>query len=184
MDKIKPLYAELIGYLAEAPDPKDNYGSIYDSAFWSQYNNTVNSLTKISGKDYSTFCIQPKDSGFGSPCIMTTTYRQKLSGLIHRLHSEYFKNEPHPTDRNKPGVVVTQTQQQTQVVFNQVLLDIQDKINEQISNYKDGSKEKGFLQKLKGTLSGATNIVQLFNLIFTLAKEYGFSIDQLSNFFK
>ena len=81
-------------------------------------------------------------------------------------------------------MVISQTQQQNQSMFIQVLLDVQSKIDEKLHNLEDGSKEKGFFRKLKSTLSSTTNIIGLIVQILALAKEYGISTESLWELFR
>ncbi len=62
-------------------------------------------------------------------------------------------------------------------------LDIQSKIDHALQNVEAGSKEHGFLEKFKSTLSTAKNVNELFKLGFQLAKEYGIGIETLQNLF-
>jgi len=179
-DEVKCLYAEFVGYLSQLPSPSTTNDIVTDEASWAQYNDAVARLPQVTGKDYKTFSITP---GRGRDWVELVTYRQKLGGLISRLHAEYFPELPEPFS-GQPSVVITQSQQQSQSVFIQMLLDVQSKIDEKLPTLKEESKEKGFLQKLKGTLSSAPNIISLIVQILTLAKECGISIDKLSELFK
>jgi hypothetical protein len=177
---VRPIYSELQGYLSQAPKANKSEDTISDKALWLQYNDTVNILSKITEEDYSRFRIEPIQGQYAN-FIRINTYRQKLGGLISRLHGEYFSAEP-PPFIGMPSTVITQTQQQVQS-FSVILLDMQDKINEQIQNYDKGSEERKFLDKLKDSLRGITNVTQLFNQLFMLAKQFGLSIEQLERLF-
>jgi len=177
--KLKPLYSELQGYLSQAPALSDERNSyIYDESVWNQYNECINLLNQTSGKDYTRFCITPKSSHGGSTFVLLTVYRQKLGGLITRLHAEYFVDELAPFS-GSPSTIISQNQQQTQSFHVQMLLDIQSKIDEKIPNCVEGSKEKSFLQKFKKSLGSVSNAVQLLNLFIKLAKEFGLNIDNI-----
>jgi hypothetical protein len=108
------------------------------------------------------------------------TYRQKLGGLISHLHGKYFADERAPFSGG-PSTIITQSQQQSQ--FIQMVLDMQSKIDEQMPHFSEGSKEKGFLQKLKSSLSSISDVTQLLNQLFKLAKEFGLNIDSVSKIF-
>ncbi len=111
--------------------------------------------------------------------INIVAYKQKLGGLISGLHGEYFADEPNPLD-GVPSTVITQTQQQNQSIM---LLEIQSIIYEKLPNYPDGSKEKGFLGKLKSSLSSISNITQFLKQLFKLAKDSGLNADDLHKIF-
>ncbi len=187
-EKIRPLYAELQGYLRQAPPVKiPHIDIIGDEAVWTQYNKAVDSLSKVSGEDYSRFLLEPILYNVGSPAIRLVTYRQKLGGLISRLHAEYFADELGPfgsaSVSGVPHTVLSINQQQNQSVHLQMLLEIQSKIDENISEYPEGSKEKDFLQRFKSSLSSISNVTQLFSLFLKMAKEFGLSINDIAKFF-
>jgi hypothetical protein len=178
-NEIRPLYSEFQGYLSQAPEPKDAYASLYDESMWDQYNNSIDLLNKTSGEDFSRFGITPQRGQTGD-FIRIVTYRQKLGGLISHLHGKYFSDEVPPFS-GMPTTVIQQSQQQNQSV--QILLEVQSKIDEKINQFKEGSKERTFLQKLKGSLSSISNISQLFNTLFSLAEQNGITVGTLSSIF-
>ena len=181
--ELKAKYSELRGYLAQAPEIKGGVTKFFVESVWIQYNAAVNSLNEISGKDYSDFCIEPTCSATSSRlCMDITAYKSKLSGLISKLREEYFPDEPNPLD-GVPSTVMTQNQQQSQSVHIQMIRDIQSKIDEKIDKYEDGTKGKGFLQKLKNSLSTILNVNQLIQTILKLAKDSGLNYDEASKIF-
>lgn len=82
-----------------------------------------------------------------------------------------------------PSTVITTTQMQSQSVDIQMLLTIQSKIDEQLPKFEEGSKEKNFLQKLKGSLSGVKDATQLLSQLVIVAKDLGISVADLYNIF-
>jgi len=182
INKIKSLYAEFIGYLSQTPLSKES-PSIYSKQIWEQYNKSIKRLSEISEIDYNDFLIKAESShNTEMSYIETDVYRSKLGGLISKLHAEYFDNMPEPFS-GKPSIVINQTQQQNQQILFQVILDVQSKIDEKLPSLQEGSKEKTFFQKLKGSLSATTGIIDLLSKIFILAKECGVSTDQLMQLF-
>ncbi len=181
--ELKAIYSELRGYLAQAPDIKYEY-PIHEESVWEQYNAAVNLLNEISGKDYSHFSIKPEQSPSSTrPSIGIIAYRNKLGGLISKLHGEYFADEPNPLD-GVPSTIMTQSQEQNQSVHIQMLLDIRSKIDEKIPNYPEGSKERNYLQKLKSLLSSMKSGSQILQTILKMAKDFKLNIDDISTFFK
>jgi len=175
--EIKAIYSELRGYLAETPTIKDD-DDIFEESVWLQYNSTVRLLNEVSGKDYSRFLIEARRSEASSRLrIDIVAYRSKLGGLISRLYGEYFEEEPNPLD-GTPSTVIAQSQQQGQSIHIQMILDVQSKIDEKIPNYPEGSNEESFLQKLKGSLSSISNVNQLLQTVFKLAKDSGLDINE------
>lgn len=110
------------------------------------------------------------------------SYRIKLSGLISRLHGKYFSDE-HPPFSSMPSMVITQHQVQNQAAYIQILLDIQSKIDDKLREYKEDSKEKTFLEKVKSSLSGVGNIIELLCLILKIGNEIGLTIGQILKIF-
>ncbi len=178
-EKIRPYYSELQGYLSQTP-PANLTDSIWEESVWTQYNETIKTLSKVSEEDLGRFSVKSKLYDHREPFVKVIEYRHKLGGLIAYLHGKYFSGEPAPFS-GMPTTVITQSQQQNQSV--QILLEIQSKIDEKINQFKDGSNEKTFLQKLKGTLASISSISQLFNTIFTLANQNGISLEMLSSIF-
>jgi hypothetical protein len=183
-EEMKLLYRELQGYLAQAPELGDPLGAVsLEESVWNHYNEAVNLLNAISGKDYSRFLIRPEtDINKQFRSARLSTYRQRLGGLISRLRAEYFADEPNPLEV-APQTMISQTQQLTQSVHIQMLLDIQSKIDSKISSYKEGSREKGFLQKLKGSLSSLRDVTQLLTQIVMIANEFGLNVNDILNLF-
>ena len=181
-EKIRPLYLELQGYLSQAPEIKHTADSVSDKSIWEQYNRTITLVSQATGEDYSRFAIQPKVSHSGSQFIRCVTYRQNLGGIISHICGKYFPEEPAPFSGG-PSTVITQTQQQTQSVLIQMVLDMQSKIDEEIGNYEDGSKEKSFMGKLKSSLSSITNVTDLIAKLSRIAKECGLNLEDVSNIF-
>jgi len=182
-EEIRPIYSELQGYLSQAPALKDPHEYTLDSSLWDQHNNIVEELDKISGKSYDRFKIQPETTPDGTTLVRISAYRNKLGGLIARLHGEYFSDEPAPFS-GMPGTIISQTQQQTQSFQLQMLLEIQSKIDEKIPKFNENSKERKFLERLKDSLKSVSNISQLVALLLKTGKEIGLTIAQLFNIFK
>ena len=178
-EKIRPLYSELQGYLSQAPTARSPGDYSNDESLWLQYNQSVDLLSAISEQDYSRFRIAPVRDKY-EDFVRINTYRKKLGGLISSLHGEYFADEPSPLS-GSPSTIISQTQQQSQSI--QMLLDIQSKIDENLSKYTDGSPERGFLEKFKSSLGSVSSVTDLFKLCFKLAKDFGISIATLLKIF-
>jgi hypothetical protein len=179
-EKIRPIYSELQGYLSQAPTAKTSDDMTYDIKLWEQYNNTVKILNEITHKNHDRFLIDSRDEdGIRQAYIYVSLYRQKLGGLIAALHAEYFSDEPAPFS-GMPSTVIHQTQQQSQAIDIQMLLDIRGKIEQELPQQKEGSNEKKFLQKLKDLLGNIKSSSQLFSQILSTAKEFGLSPDAIS----
>jgi hypothetical protein len=189
MDKkeIRPFYSELQGYLSQTPEPESRADNIENSNIWENFNEIVNSLELITKDDLKRFKIVPSQSAAYESSyqyISVSLYRHKLGGLISYLHGKYFSFERAPFSGG-PSTVVTQsqTQEQAQSAYIQILLDLQSNIDEKIREHSEDTKEGGFLRKLKGSLSTAKNISEILTLVFNLAKEFGIDTNTLSTLF-
>lgn len=181
-EKIRPVYSELQGYLSQASKEKTTYDVTYDSSIWNQFNAAIGELNNISGNNYDRFMIHPKVGGAGEPFVQISTYRSKLGGLISRLHGEFFSDETAPFS-GMPTTIISQSQQQTQSFQIQMLLEIQSTIDQKMSQFEQGSKEKRFLEKVKTSLASIRNITQLVALLLKVAHEVGLTIEQISKIF-
>lgn len=180
-EKIGPIYSELQGYLSQAPEIRGDIEVSSDLSLIEQYNEALDELNNISDKNYDRFKIKEKE--VFSELFNVTNYRSKLGGLIARLHREYFSEEPAPFS-GMPNTIINQTQQQTQSFQVQMLLEIQSKIDEKISEFKEGTKEKSFLDKIKDSLSSIRNTTELLALILKSGKDFGLTVKQILNILK
>ena len=181
-DKIRPIYAELKGYLTQAPSPSSK-SSFSIKEVWDRYNNTIQELNGASGRDYSRFSVIPTpNQNYRNGLVSILDYRTKLNGLISRLHAEYFSNESEPFS-GSPTTLISQNQSQSQSMHVQILLDMQSIIDKKLGEYEAGSKEYTFLEKVRASLSGVRNITELLNLIFKTGKEIGLAIERVASIF-
>jgi hypothetical protein len=179
-DKVRPIYHELQGYLSQAP--REGY-AIFKRSTWEQINQRIGELKDITKKDYDGYKMKELETTqSGQQCMGSEDYRANLAGLISRLHGEYFSDQP-PPFAGMPSTMITQQQTQDQTTHVQILLDIQSKIDEKLSECPDGSTEKTFLEKVKASLSGVGNVTGLLSLISKTAEEVGLSVEQLSKLF-
>lgn len=182
-EQVHPIYSELQGYLSQAP--AGDKGLIFESSIWEQYNQTIDELNNVTGKNYDRYKVEVRSINWRGTIrlvINSQSYRIKLGGLIFRLHGEYFSDEPPPFS-GMPSTVITQHQIQNQVTYVQILLDVQSKIDEKLQEYKEESKEKNFLEKIKNSLSRTGNIIELINLVLKTGKELDLTIEQLLKMF-
>lgn len=185
-DKIRPIYSELQGYLSQAPEATSGRERIYDdTSLVEQLNSSIQELEQLSQKDYSRYKERVQTTPWNNSSrryFDLLSYRSKLGGLISRLYGEYFSDELAPFS-GMPSTVINQHQSQNQTTHVQILLDFQSKIDEKIKGYTDGSKEKTFLEKIKGALSKVGNITELFTLILRTGKDIGLTLDDIFKIF-
>ncbi len=178
INELNPIYKELQGYLTQTPLPKDPDDFTREKSVWEQYNQTIEILNNTTSEDFSRFKVEPEGSEY--PSLNITGYRQKIGGLISHLHAKYYNEEPEPFS-GSPTTVITQHQQQNQnqTIHIQLLLDIQSKIEKNIDNYDEGTKEKSFLETLKNQLNTVTTATKLFALILQLANKFGLNPEEI-----
>lgn len=177
-EKIRPIYKELQGYLSQTPLPETTYSQFNDSSIADQFNKTIDELNSCSGKNYDKFKISPNYEEPDHKTYSLMEYRQKIGGLISRLHAEYFSKDNEPFG-STPSTIITQNQQQSQSLHIQMLLDFQSLIDEKLPKLNEGSKEKNFLQKMKESLHSVSNAIDLIKLILTTAGTVGLTIAEL-----
>lgn len=178
---IKPIYSELQGYLSQAPTG-DKVAYLRDPSLWQQYNSTIDELNTIAGKDYNKFKITNIQNDGGEPYILNSDYRSKLNGLIMRLYGEYFDKEIAPFG-GSPNTVVNQNQSQSQTTQIALIMDFQSVIDKKLYSFELDEKEKTFLEKIKAALPTVKSMVELINLVVSLAKSLGLSVDQIAKLF-
>ena len=176
-EEIRHLYEELQGYLLQLPS-SNVVDFCFDESMWVLPNNTIDELRNVTGKNYDKFKLKPI-SGI-PPAIYITSYKQNLGGLISRLHSEYFANEPHPFQES-PSILLNQVIQQNQSIVLQLLL--KNEIDSKISQYDIESKESTFLHKLKDSVNSITTFSQFVSMLHKLARELGLSMDDITRIF-
>jgi len=180
--KVRQYYSELQGYLSQAPELTDPTSRTRDNSLWIQLNGIVDTLNEITGKDYSRFEITPRSDEAGRPYLLVITYRSKLGGLIASLHGDYFSEEDAPFS-DTPSQVIQQTQELIQSFDISFILDIVEKIEQELPRHEEGSKEKEFLQRVKDSLRDITDTTQCTSKIFNIAKEFNLSAGDVVTLF-
>ncbi len=181
-EKIRPIYKELQGYLLQVPLPKDTDSLIDHPAIFEQLNKTIDELNACSGDNYDKFKVSPHYQEANYQDYSLIDYRQKIGGLISRLHAEYFSDEsdePEPFS-GSPSTIITQNQQQSQSVNIQMLLEIQGLIDKKLPEFKEGSKGKKFLQKVREPLPNIKSAIELIRLILSIAGNFGLTLNEVA----
>jgi len=179
-EEIRPLYSELQGLLSQAPEaepPGAGLNAMVSSQILTHYNEIVKNLSRFTGEEHYLRFIVKEEEGYPS------VYRSKLSGLISRLHGTYFSDEIPPFS-GMPSTVISQTQQQSQSVQVQMLLDFRDIITEKINQLEPEDNKRKFLEKVKGALSSVRDYAGLIALYVTTAQEFGLTLKELLELIK
>jgi hypothetical protein len=183
-NKIRPIYSQLQGYLSQAP--KGDVPMFHDDdAISNQYNQTIDELNEITSKDYGRFKVKSNPDNYGdvrSSYIVPLSYRTNISGLISRLHGEYFSDEPPPFS-GMPSTVINTTQNQNLSVQIEIVMEIVELIADKIKQYEEGSKERTFLEQVKEGVKKSKGAIDLINLILSTATSLGLATDAVLKIF-
>lgn len=184
-DKIRPIYLELQGFLKELPKQETTSSSIRSEGVWNSYHRAIEELNSITGKnyDFAKVDIKKADSGFGIPYFVSLTeFRLKLGGVISRLYAEYFSDEANPLD-GSPTTLITNSQNQSQTLQLEIVLEISALIGKKIDTLEEGSKEKKFFEQIKSGLTTSKGVVGLIKDILLTGQNLGISIGEILKLF-
>lgn len=172
-NKIRPIYSELQGYLTQAP-PIGEHGNTTtsDDTLWKQFNITIDELNIITGKAFTKFKVIKIERGQNGQYIKVSNYRQKLGGLISHLYGEYFSDEQSPFS-GMPSTIINQNQSQNQSQSLSIILELQEKIINEIPKHKEGTKERNFLEKFKPGLSTIKSVTDILSLALKIGADFG-----------
>ena len=171
-EKIRPLYKRLCGYLSEVSD------DFIKEDVWQRYNQTVDQISIVCEKNYTFHKIIPKALRNGHLSVYGNSFRTTLSGLITELEATYFHDETQ-NQAYTTGIHISQNQQQVQTLAVQIVLEAQDLVYNRSTEYKEGTTERTFLDKLKESLAGVRNATDLLKNALQIAKDLGLSPDSI-----
>jgi len=178
-NEVRPIYSELQGMLSQAPKV-DGYMYRDQKELWERFNYLLKKLQEITkDEEYPNLQIEPRVDE-NELIVTASEYRGKVSGLISRLHGTYFYSEVAPFS-GAPAQVISQIQNQHQSTQIVMLLEVQDRINQQIPKFEEGSKERGFLESIKSKLSTIKDAIEFAKLVVVTAKTFGLDIDKIKD---
>lgn len=181
--KIRPILAELKGYLSVAPSP-EKQSRIYDAQIWNQYNSTINELNSLSENNYDKFRLVPQGEEMNrsySTIIKTQDYVGKLSGLINRIQAEYFSDEP--SFHGGPTTVINANQTQTQKQEQNMIIDLAMFVAENKSNHPAGTPERDFLDKFGTAIKNSNGITDIIKNMIEIGTSCGLTLPAISKIF-
>lgn len=174
--KVQPIYDGLIGILGNAPTQ-----GLISKEVWTLYNWHITKLEQATNASYEEFKAIAGDYDDGG--VPPNIFRPTLNSLINYLHGEYFPNDPLPFS-GTPALSVhnnnLQHQSQSTTVTIQQFTQLIDK---KLPFYEEESKERSFLEKLKGTISNAKDASEIITTVLALAQTYGLGIEALGKIF-
>ncbi|MFZ2153003.1 MAG: hypothetical protein WAV41_03005 [Microgenomates group bacterium] len=172
--KVKPLFNCLKGYYETAPES----GYCRHPPIWENYNKTIDELNNITSVNYDRFKITNIRDDAGDQVVDVNEYRQKLLGLVKYLEGEYdFFEET----KSSSGVIFNNNQ--TQNLHLTIVLEFQTLVDKKLYGSKLDEQEKGYLEKIKELLPGIKSITEIVNLILSLGKTMGLTLDQITKLF-
>lgn len=169
------VYEELKGVLASIPEDHTWFD---DDGFAAQANTVIerasNLCPEISNID--TYKILTRYSSNRGPTIDVIPTKSKLNGLIGRIKGSYGFDS---LSQLNSGNTFIQNQTQSQQQHQTVILEIQERIINEIQNHEEGTKERNFLEKLKQTLPTLNNTVGIMSSILSIATDSGISVEDI-----
>ncbi len=132
--RIKSVYGDLKGLLSQLPPEKER--GLVNAFIVDQMNSTIDSLTNVSGSDYSTYKIPRTEIHPDWNEYPTGVVRTQLGRVISKLEAEYGFNNV--ATANTPGIVI----------FNKNESEISVNINYSIRDLKERYPDETTKQKL------------------------------------
>lgn len=176
-EEIRPIYSELKGYLSATP--KEN--EVWDETainIANQLNGAIDELSQITDQKFDKFKIQAQNISWGNGFRSTLSvldYRNRLSGLISRIQGEFFSEEQSVSAQPSTVINTNQTQSQSQSMV--MVLELQEKILSEISKHEEGSKERGFLERMKLALPTIKTVMDVLSNALAIGQQFGLSPD-------
>lgn len=187
------------------PNATDKYAAIRDGS-WDLFNASLQTLTQLTNDSYFTSLkISPVTHG-ATPLVRVSDYSSKVYQAVSYLYETeqdtglsdvYPPQKPKVGDGNSISQTsvlsqgqdsnqsqVTEVQVSVNIEFNQTLTYMTESIVEARSRYKEGTKERTFLDKLKDGISTAKTTADLIKMIMTAAVQFGITTEVLGEIFK
>jgi hypothetical protein len=174
--KIKPLYEELKGMRDAIPTGT----SVYDNGISTKYHQTLAAVSELIGDlqtdDYKLSLDHAIYPGMkeGSR-VLLDQYRINLNAIIGNLKGRFDFD----SNQNHTGHTFIQNQS----VSIELVLNLQEKIINLEKKYDEGTPEKTFLQKLKGSLSSIKDATDIIKIVLVEAQKAGITLDKLASMF-
>lgn len=97
--------------------------------------------------------------------------RPRLASLIGRIKGVYGFDGPFQSAGNT--IIQTQNQEQSQQQIFVTILGLQERLISEIPRHAEGTKERGFLEKLKGALPAVKNVTDILASVLKIGGELG-----------
>lgn len=184
------------------PLAQNSSNTIHDN-LWDGFNALLDELAKLSEDTYY-LALKVTPTRMGSRSfILASNFSIKVYQALSYLYStqdNYLDELSQPQKPKSPAdkgqsitqnAVQAQDQKNTQkqevevnIEFNQTLSYMTEALIEARSLYKEGTKERSFLDKLKNSVIMAKSTADLIKMIASAAAEFGISADVLRQIFR
>lgn len=178
-EHLRPLYLRLQGYLNQLSKFENKSNQIESSGIWTGYHNTLAELSAITEETYDDFKLTIERGTRGltnNPnyyqYVKLDNFLFQLAGLIGAIYGKYFFEERNPLD-GAPSTIINTTQSQNQSVKIEIAVEITELITSKLSEYKEGTPERTFLEQVRDGLKSGKGVVELINLILSTGTKLG-----------
>lgn len=175
--------------------------TIHDGS-WEHFNKLVDQAAQLTSDDHiTTSKIQSSTDHKGRPFVRVGEYATKVYAatryIYDQYHEQYFDDDIQPptlkgTSSYSPANVIHNTQNQeahqsqkteVNIEFNQTFQYVTEQLIRAEDKFKDGTPEKGFINKLKSVVSTARSTADIIKLIAATAAETGLAAEALKRIF-
>lgn len=169
-------YKELKGILISIEKENSWFN---DEGFTGHANQVIERVGLVCSeiKNIDQYKLQREHLNDGRVIVHTTQARQKLHSLIGRIEGEYGLDDM----KSSTGPTFIQSQSQNQSQHVALVLDLQEKILNELPKHKEGSKERNFLEKIKSALPSIKNAMDVLSLALKIGSELGLDPSDIHN---
>ncbi len=173
--------------------PGQNQSTAIKDRSWESYNSLLEKVIVLTKEDsLSDLMIVPDNAG-PTPYVMASEFSSKVFRLVNYLYEEYvdditltYPTSPSASRNPTTSPSLSQTFSQNQsteinIEFNQTLTFFNDAITSAKSEYKEGTKERNFLDTLKTGIQAARSAVDLVKIVLTTSAQYGITLELLQH---
>ncbi len=178
--EINSIYQEIKGLLASLNNAEKSFLD-NDKSFYKIANNIINRVPTVCSNisDVSMYLIEHRV--FTQNATGTSLYidivptSAKINTLLGRLNGLFSIEKS--IKESGPTFIQHQTQNQHQTMS--IVLGLQEKILNEITNHAEGTPERNFLDKLKTTLPNVSDVLSIISSILTIGNETGVGMETI-----
>jgi hypothetical protein len=164
--EIAGIYEELKGVLASIQDASSWFD---DEGFTAQVNGIIARVPGVCPEiqDIDSYVLRAGHIPNLGAIVNTPQAKSKLSALVGRIKGTYSLD----VSNSNSGHTFVQNQTQSQSLS--VVLDLQERILTELPKHAEGTKERGFLEKLKSALPTVKNMTDILSSALKIGTELG-----------